>query len=170
MKLKNLKGQKLIEPIYFRFLREKFLFWGKCLKLLPKQIFFTFVKKLIHSCFFFIQKWFLKEFFVILQKAQVWKKSGFKMQYFWSSISLERIKRYLSYFSWSWSSSKGSIWKSSSLIGCCQVCLSCNQVVWFFDYQYLGRESSYILVFYAWSESSRKGSIWDYWFSLCLVS
>ena len=123
MKLKNLKGQKLIEPIYFRFLREKFLFWGKCLKLLPKQIFFTFVKKLIHSCFFFIQKWFLKEFFVILQKAQVWKKSGFKMQYFWSSISLERIKRYLSYFSWSWSSSKGSIWKSSSLISCCQVCL-----------------------------------------------
>ena len=70
-----------------------------------------------------------------------------KCNIFWSSISLERIKWYLSCFSWSWSSSKGSIWKSSTLIGCCQVCLSCNQVVWFFDYQYLGREWSYILFF-----------------------
>ena len=75
------------------------------------------------------------------------KKSGSKMQYSWWSISLERIKWYFSCFSWSWSSSKGSMWKISGLIGCYQVCLSCNQVVWFFDYQYLGREWSYILFF-----------------------
>ena len=82
---------------------------------------------------------------MILQKAHVWKKYIFvKLSIFWSSISLERIKWYLSYFSWSWSSSKGSIWKSSSLIGYCQVCLSCNQVVWLIDYL---RESSYILYF-----------------------
>ena len=70
-----------------------------------------------------------------------------KCNIFWSSISLERIKWYLSCFSWSWSSSKGSISKSSPLIVCCQVCLSCSQVVWFFDCQYLGREWSYILFF-----------------------
>ena len=93
-----------------------------------------------------------------------------KCSIFWSSISLEIIKWYLSYFSWSWSWSKDSMWKSSSLIGCCQVCLSCNQFVWFFHYQYLGRESSYMFVFYACSESSRKGSIWDYHFWLCVWS
>ena len=70
-----------------------------------------------------------------------------KCSIFWLSISLKKIKWYLSYFSWSWSSSKCSIWKNSSLIGCFQVCLSCNQIVWFFDYHHLGRESSYIIVF-----------------------
>ena len=54
MKLENLKGQKLIEPIFFFF--EKFLFWGKCLEFPPKQGLLTFAKKLIHSCFFFYLK------------------------------------------------------------------------------------------------------------------
>ena len=141
MKLESLKGQKLIEPIYFCFLKEKFLFWGKGLKFSLKQGFLT-------SCFFFYPKMVPKRVLCDSPKSTCLKKNlVLKCSIFWSSISLERIKWYLSYFSWSWSSSKGSIWKSSSLIGCCQVCLSCNQIVWFFDYQYLGRESSYMLVF-----------------------
>ena len=77
MKQENIKGQKLIEPIYFCFL-ENACFLGKCPKFFSKQSFFTFAKKLIHSCFFFTQKSFLKEFFVILQKPHAWKKSGSK--------------------------------------------------------------------------------------------
>ena len=145
MKLENLKGQKLIEPIYFCFLREKFLFWGKFLKFSPKIDFLTFPKKLIHPFFFFYPKMVPKRVLCDSSKSTCLKKNMVvKWSIFWSSISLERIKWYLSYFSWSWSSRKGSIWKSSSLIGCCQVCPSCNQIVWFFDYQYRGSESSYI--------------------------
>ena len=137
----------------------------------PKTGFFDFCQKLIHLCFFFYPKMVPKRVLCDSSKSTCLKKNMVvKWSIFWSSISLERIKWYLSYFSWSWSSSKGSIWKSSSLIGCCQVCLSCNQIVWFFDYQYLGRESSYMLVFYACSESSREGSIWDYHFWLCVWS
>ena len=118
--------------------------------------------------FLFYPKMVLKRVPCDSPKSTCLKKNlVLKCSIFWSSISLERIKWYLSYFSWSWSSSKGSIWKSSSLIGCCQVCLSCNQVVWLFDYL---RESSYILFFYACSESSREGSIWDYHFWLCVSS
>ena len=136
-------------------------------KIFPKKGFFDFCQKLIHSCFFFYPKMVLKRVFCHSSKSTCVKKYlVLKCSIFWSSISLGRIKRYLSYFSWSWSSSKSSIWKSSSLIGCCQVCLSCNQVVWLFDYL---RESSYILFFYACSESSREGSIWDCHFWLCMV-
>ena len=171
MKLESLKGQKLIEPIYFCFLKEKFLFWGKCLKFPPKQGFLTFAKKLIHSCFFFYPNMVRKRVLCDSPKSTGLKNNlVLKCSISLSSISLERIKWYLSYFPWSWSSSQGTIWKSSSLVGCCQVCLSCNQIVWFFDYQYFGGESSYILVFYARSESSREGSIWDYHFWLCVVS
>ena len=146
MNLENLKGQKLIEPIYFCFLREKFLFWGKCLKFSPKKGFFTFPKQLVHPFPFFYPKMVPKRVLCGCWKSTCLKKNlVLKCNIFWSSISLEKIKWYLSCFSWSWSSSKGSIWKSSTLIRYCQVCLSCNQVVWFFDYQYLGREWSYIL-------------------------
>ena len=167
MKLENLKGQKLIEPIYFCFLREKFLFWGKCLKFPPKKCFLTFAKKLVHSCFFFDPKMVPERVFCDSSKSTCLKKNlVVKWSIFLSSISLGRIKWYLSYFSWSWSSNKGSNWKNSSLIGCCQVFLSCSQVVWLFDYL---RESSYILFFYACDESSREGSICDYNFWLCVV-
>ena len=148
MKLENRRGERLIEPIYSCFLREKFLFWGRCLKFPPKKGFLTFAKKLIHSYFSFYPKMVRKGVLCDSSKSICLEKNlVVKWSIFWSSISLERIKWHLSYFSWSWSSSKGSIWKSSSLIGCCQVCLSCSQIVWFFDYQYLGRESSYMLVF-----------------------
>ena len=124
MKLENLKDQKLIEPIHFCFLREKFLFRGKFLKFSPKKGFLTFARKLIHSCFFFYPKMVPKRVLCDSSKSTSLKKNlVLKCSIFWSSISLERIKWYLSYFSWSWSSSKGSIWKSSSLISCCQVCL-----------------------------------------------
>ena len=155
----------MIESIYFCFLKEKFLFWKKCLKLPPKQGFLTFAKKLIHLCFFFYPKMVPKRIFGDSPKGTCLKKTlVLKCSIYWLSISLEKIKWYLSYFSWSWSSSKCSIWKNSSLIGCFQVCLSCIQIVWFFDYHHLGRESSYIIVFYACSESSREGGIWDYHF------
>ena len=171
MKLENLKGQKLIEPIYFCFLREKFLFWGKFLKFSRRKSFLTFPQKLIHRFFLFYPKMVPKRVLCDSPKSTCLKKNlVLQCSIFWSSISLERIKWYLSYFSWSWSSSKGSIWKSSSLIRCCQVYLSCNQVAWFCDYQYLGKESSYFLVFYACSESSRVGSIRDYHFWFCVVS
>ena len=78
---------------------------------------------------------------------------------FLSVISLERIKWYLSCFSWSWSSSKGSIWKSSSLVGSCQVCLLCNQITWFFDRQYIGRESNDILVCFFLHVVSHQGKV-----------
>ena len=78
MKLEGLKGQKLMEPI---FCLEKFLFWGKSLRFPPQQEFLTFAKILIHSCFFFFtQKWFMKVFFVILEKAYVLKKFYSKMR------------------------------------------------------------------------------------------
>ena len=171
MKLENVKGQKLVEPIYFCFLREKFLFWVKCLNFSPKQGFLPFAKKLIHSCFFFYPRMVRKRVLCDPPKSACLKKIVvLKCSIFWSSISLERIKWYLTYFAWSWSSSKGSIWKICSLIGCCQVSLSCNQIVWFFNSQYLGRESSYTLIFYACSEPSREGSIWDYIFRLRVVS
>ena len=157
--------------MYFCFLREKFLFWGKCLEFPPKQGFFDFCQKINPFIFLFFPKMVPKRVLCDSPKSICLKKYlVLQCSIFWSSISLERIKWYLSYFSWSWSSSKGSIWKSSSLIGCRQVCLSCNQVVWFFDYQYLGKESSYFLVFYACSESSRVGSSRDYHFWFCVVS
>ena len=82
---------------------------------------------------------------MILQKAHVWKKNlVLKCNIFWSSISLERIKWYLSCFSWSWSSSKGSIWKSSTLIGCCQVYQVYDSLIILW-YLIIGREWSYIL-------------------------
>ena len=62
-------------------------------KISPKTRFFDFCQKLIHSCFFFTQKWFLKEFLVILQKAHVRKKIWFENavffdhQYLWKESS-----------------------------------------------------------------------------------
>ena len=44
MELEDLKDQNVIEPIFFCFLKEKFLFWEKCLKSPPKQGFLTFAK------------------------------------------------------------------------------------------------------------------------------
>ena len=91
---------------------------------------------------------------MILQKAHVWKKSDSKMlsvnqiavffyhQYLWKESS-----DILVFVSWNWSSSKGSIWKSSSLARYCQVCFSCNQIAWFFDHQYIGRKSIDVLAF-----------------------
>ena len=147
------------------------MFWGKCLKFPPKEGFFDFCQKINQFMFLFLPKNGSKKSSLWSSKKHMSEKNlVLKCSIFWSPISLVRIKWYLSYFSWSWSPSKGSNWKSSILIGCCQVCLSCNQIVRFFDYQYLGRELSYILVFYACSESSRKGSIWDYHFRFCVVS
>ena len=80
MKLENLKGQKLIEPIYFCFLKEKFLFWRKFLPLPPKQVFLTFAKKVIHLCFFFYPKMVPKRVLCASPKSTfLKKKSGSKM-------------------------------------------------------------------------------------------
>ena len=136
------------------FFKRKILVLGKCIKFPPKKSFLTFSKKLIHSCFLFYPKMVPKRVLCDSSKSTCLKKNMVvKWSIFWSSISLERIKWYLSYFSWSWSSSKGSIWKSSSLMGCCQVCLSCNQVVWLLDYL---RESNYILYFFMHAVSHQR--------------
>ena len=130
------------------FFERKILVLGKISKVFPQKGFFDFSQKINPSIFLFYPKMVPKRVLCDSSKSTCLKKNMVvKWSIFWSSISLERIKWYLSYFSWSWSSSKGSIWKSSILIGCCQVCLSCSQVVWFFDYQYLGREWSYFLFF-----------------------
>ena len=132
MKLENLNGQKLIEPIYFCFLKEKFLFWGKGLKFSLKQGFLT-------SCFFFYPKMVPKRVLCDSPKSNIINISGknqvvswlffmelvfkqrqhLKKQYFdrmlpgllfmqsdcmilWLSISWERIKLYLSFLCMQW--------------------------------------------------------------------
>ena len=77
----------------------------------------------IPSCFLSTQKW---DIFVLLWKAHVWEKSCSEMlsanqiaifldiKYLWKESS-----DILNFFSWSQSPSKGSIWKSSSSVGCC---------------------------------------------------
>ena len=77
MKLEDLKGQKLMEPIFFR----KMLALGKKPKISSTAGIFYFCLKFYPFIFlfFFTQKWFMKVFFVILQKAHVLKKTGSKM-------------------------------------------------------------------------------------------
>ena len=74
MKLENIKGQKLIEPIYFLFFERKILVLGKMPKISPKTGFFNFSKKLIHSCFFFHPKMVPKR---VLCDSQKKKKCQF---------------------------------------------------------------------------------------------
>ena len=78
-------------------------------KIYPKKRFLTFAKKLIHSCFFFYPKIVPKTVLYDSSKSTCLKKNlVLKCSIFWSSMSLERIKWYLSYVSWSWSSSKAA--------------------------------------------------------------
>ena len=157
MKLENLKGQKLIEPIYFCFLREKFLFWGKCLKFPPKKCFLTFAKKLVHSCFFFDPKMVPERVFCDSSKSTCLKKNlVVKWSIFWS-ILLEGIKWYLSYFS----SEKAVVWWDVARFAFHAVRLYDCLIIW--ENQVI----SYI--FYACREASTEGSIWDYHFWLCVV-
>lgn len=60
------EGQIVTEPNFL----EEFLFWEKA----QDFLFLAFAKKLILPCFFFIPKWCITVFFVILQKAHIWKK------------------------------------------------------------------------------------------------
>ena len=77
MKLEDLKGQKLMEP---NFCLEKFLFLGKKPKISSATGIFYFCQEInLFMFLFFTQKWFMKVFFVILQKAYVLKKFCSKM-------------------------------------------------------------------------------------------
>ena len=76
MNLEDLKCKKLMEPTFFR----KVLVLGKKPKISSTTGIFYFCQKINPFMFlFFAQKWFIKVFFAILQKAYVLKKSGSKM-------------------------------------------------------------------------------------------
>ena len=139
-------------------------------KIYPKKRFLTFAKKLIHSCFFFYPKMVPKRVLCDSPKSTCLKKNlVLKCSIFWSSMSLERIKWYLSYVSWSWSSSKAAsekavVWSDVVRFAFHTVRLYDSLII-----NILGENEVISFFFYACSESPREGSIWEYHFWLCVV-
>ena len=120
----------------FLFFERKFLVLGKMPKIFPKTGFFDFYQKINPFMFlFFTQKWFLKEFFVILQKY-VWGKNlalkcfqPTRLQHFLIINISEKSSFILIIFHGVGLQAKAASEKSSRLVECYQVCLSCNQIV-----------------------------------------
>ena len=110
MKLENLKGQKIDRANLILFLERKNLALGKMPKISPKTGFFDFCQKINPFMFLFYPNMVRKRVLCDSPKSTGLQNNlVLKCSISLSSISLERIKWYLSYFSWSWSSSQGSI-------------------------------------------------------------